>query len=63
MYNELKLNMIGKLPANLTMEEQYALLFDLEERIGALLEAYGVEDIKYNDMISKVVYIDDSYDC
>ena len=44
------------------MEEQYALLFDLEERIGALLEAYGVEDIKYNDMISKVVYIDDSWE-
>ena len=62
MYNELKLNMIGKLPADLNTEEQHALLFDLEERIGSLLEAYGVEDIKYNNLISKVVYIDDSWE-
>lgn len=62
MYNELKLNMIGKLPADLTLEEQNALLFELEERVGSLLEAYGVEDIKYNDTISKVVYIDDSWE-
>lgn len=62
MYNELKMNLIGKLPADLNTEEQHALLFDLEERICSLLEAYGVEDIKYNNLISKVVYIDDSWE-
>ena len=62
MYNELKLNIYGKLPLDLTMEEKHDLLFELEERLCALLEAYGVTDINYTDMISKVVYIDDSWE-
>ena len=63
MYNELKIKMLGKVGLDLTVEEQHALLVELEERIGSLLEAYGVKDIEYNTMISKVVYIDDSYEC
>ena len=63
MYNELKLNIFGKLPLDLSIEEKNDLLFELEERICALLDSYGVSDIKYTDMISKVIYIDDSYEC
>ena len=63
MYNELKIKLSGKVGLDLTLEEQHALLVELEERIGSLLEAYGVKDIEYNTMISKVVYIDDSYEC
>lgn len=63
MYNELKIKMLGKVGLDLTLEEQHTLLVELEERIGSLLEAYGVKDIKYDTMISKVVYIDDSYEC
>ena len=63
MYNELKIKMLGKVGLDLTLEEQHTLLVELEERIGSLLEAYGVKDIKYDTMISKVVYIDDSYKC
>ena len=63
MYNELKIKMLGKVGLDLTLEEQHALLVELEERMGSLLEAYGVKDIKYDTMISKVVYIDDSYEC
>ena len=62
MYNELKLNIYGKLN-DLDLAEQHELLVELEERLCSLLEAYGVKDIKYSNMISKVVYIDDSYEC
>ena len=62
MYNELKIKMSGKVGLDLTLEEQHALLVELEERIGSLLEAYGVKDIKYDTMINKVIYIDDSWE-
>ena len=62
MYNELKIKLSGKVGLNLTLEEQHALLVELEERIGSLLEAYSVKDIKYDTMISKVIFIDDSWE-
>ena len=62
MQNELKLNIYGKVSNNLTLQEKNELLTELEERVCSLLEAYGVSDIKYTDMISKVVYIDDSWE-
>ena len=62
MYNELKIKLSGKVSLDLTLEEQHALLVELEERIGSLLEAYSVKDIKYDTMISKVIFIDDSWE-
>ncbi len=62
MYNELKLNITGKVALGLTLEEKHALLVELEERVGALLEAYGVTDLKYKNMISQIVYIDDDWE-
>ena len=62
MQNELKLNIYGKVSNKLTLQEKNELLTELEERICSLLETYGVYDIKYTDMITKVVYIDDSWE-
>ena len=62
MHNELKLNIYGKVSNKLTLQEKNELLTELEERVCSLLEAYGVYDIKYTDMITKVVYIDDSWE-
>ncbi len=63
MYNELKLNITGKVSMELSLEEKHALLVELEERVGALLEAYGVSGLKYRNSISQIVYIDDDYEC
>ena len=55
MYNELKLNMIGKLPADLTTEEQHALLFDfygelLTERQKEIYGQYIQEDLSLGEI-------------
>ena len=62
MYNELKIKMLGKVGLDLTLEEQHALLVELEERIGSLLEAYGVKDIKY-DIVGDIVNVQEGDTC